>query len=162
MDNNDQDDDLAVFLERVTKVMPQLIHAMLQRERNVLSAGLVTLPQFVVLNHLNRSGACRMHDISAQLKLKPSHVTAVMDRLVALGMAKRFDSKRDRRVVLAALTPKGKRAVKKIHEEKLAGMKRVYECLTSDEREVYARAMERLLQSIKEEDNAMNSQEPEV
>ena len=145
------DESLRDFADRVTKLMPRLIHAMQQQEQNALSSGVVTLPQYVVLDRLFDRGLSRMNDLSEHLGMKPSHVTGVMDRLVALGMVRRTDSAQDRRLVLAELTDKGKRAVRQIRAEKRDSVCQVYECLTVEEREVYVRAVEKLLQSMGEE-----------
>lgn len=139
---------MRVFADRVTVLMPRLIHAMQQQKQNALSAGVVTLPQYVVLDRLFDQGMCRMNDLSEHLSMKPSHVTGVMDRLVALGMARWTDSAQDRRVVLADLTKKGKRAVRQIRAEKRASVCQVYGCLTEEERAVYVRAVEKLLQRM--------------
>ena len=56
------------------------------------------------------SGPARMRDMAEHMACDASYITAVVDRLEALGFAERRASAADRRVKEIALTPAGQRA----------------------------------------------------
>jgi DNA-binding MarR family transcriptional regulator len=68
--------------------------------------------RFELLAHLaaSQSGSYRLTHLSDLLVLHPASVTSLVDNLVKLGYLRRVPSKTDRRVVLAQITPKGRRA----------------------------------------------------
>ncbi len=136
------------FTEQLGNLMPRLVHAVVLQERNALARGILTLPQFLVLMHLYQHAPCGMHTISAGLHLKASHVTGIMDRLVAMEMVRRIPSKRDRRMVLAAVRPRGTRAIKQIFSEKKVLWENLYEDLSAEDRRRFIVAFQRLLARV--------------
>src|SRR3954453_7769467 len=81
-------------------------------ERDLSSTGL-DLGDYQVLVFLSESPerALRMCDLAGRLQLSPSGLTRRLDGLVRAGLVQRRGSDSDRRVMLAALTPKGVRAL---------------------------------------------------
>ena len=77
-------------------------------EGDLASTGL-NLGDYQVLVYLSESAdrTLRMCDLAARLQLSPSGLTRRLDGLVGAGLVERRGSEHDRRVMLAALTPKG-------------------------------------------------------
>lgn len=78
--------------------------------------------QFWALHHLSETDSLSMIELSRLLFTDKSNVTAITDRLEAAGLVKRQPDTRDRRVVLLALTPAGRRLhadVFAAHEERI-------------------------------------------
>ena len=69
----------------------------------------MTRQEIRVLIALAETDNSRMGDLAARLVCSVSSLTAIMDRLVAKGLVARHPSETDRRVVLVALTPEGRR-----------------------------------------------------
>jgi DNA-binding MarR family transcriptional regulator len=79
-------------------------------ERDLAPTGL-NLGDYQVLVYLSEAPehALRMCDLAVRLQLSPSGLTRRLDGLVRASLVERRGSARDRRVMLAALTPKGLR-----------------------------------------------------
>ena len=79
-----------------------------------------TLARFDVMSALDRSPeGLRMSELSAALRVSNGNVTALVDRLVADGLARREAVEGDRRVSRVALTERGRRdfaAMATVHE----------------------------------------------
>ena len=68
-----------------------------------------TLPRFDVMAALHRQGEpMKMSDLSRQLLVSNGNATAVVERLEKEGLAARSPAEDDKRVVLVALTDKGR------------------------------------------------------
>lgn len=66
----------------------------------------------LALLHFSRTGALPMGKMGERLQVHPTSVTNAVDRLEAAGLARRSRSDRDRRAVLAQITPEGRRVVR--------------------------------------------------
>ena len=69
----------------------------------------VTMPQAKLLYLLGASGDLHMSDIVARLGVSLSTVSGLVDRIVDHGLATRREDRVDRRQVVVALTPGGRR-----------------------------------------------------
>ncbi|BDU77331.1 MarR family winged helix-turn-helix transcriptional regulator [Mesoterricola sediminis] len=67
----------------------------------------LTGPQLWALWELGRSGPCALKDLAARMKLDPSTVVGVVDRLVLKGLVVRNPDPADRRRVSLVPTPRG-------------------------------------------------------
>lgn len=143
-DNLSEDD----FTDQVAALMPRIMLGVLQRERNDLATGVLTIPQLSVLHYLQSNGPSMMHAIAAQLNLKPSNLTGIVDRLVNMGMVRRDNSAQDRRVVMAEMTEQGQTVLERILQEKRPTIKRLYSYLTPYERVVYVKILSKVLQAM--------------
>jgi DNA-binding MarR family transcriptional regulator len=85
-----------------------------------------------------------MHSISRSLGIKASTVTGLMDRLVKLGLAKRYTPESDRRGVLAEVTSKGRRILKQIHAERRRMLIETFGQLSAQERSDYLAIIEKV------------------
>lgn len=65
--------------------------------------------QFWALYYLDEQRGISMVDLSRSLLTDKSNITAIVDRLESIGLAKRGPDPHDRRVILITLTPKGRR-----------------------------------------------------
>lgn len=115
-------------------------------ESDLAGTGL-DLGDYQVLVYLSESAdqSLRMCDLAARLQLSPSGLTRRLDGLVRAGLVERRGSDQDRRVMLAALTPKGFAALEQaapIHVESVR--RRVIDLLDPSELEVFARAFQKI------------------
>lgn len=86
----------------------QLVMARIDAELRPLD---LTLARFEILRLLafTRTGALPMARLGSLLQVHPTSVTSAVERLVKQGYVERQRNDRDRRVVLAAITPAGRR-----------------------------------------------------
>ncbi|MFD3261424.1 MULTISPECIES: MarR family winged helix-turn-helix transcriptional regulator [Paenibacillus] len=72
---------------------------------------------FAVMEVLYYKGPQPIQQIGAKLLLQSGNVTYVIDKLEAAGFLQRQPCPRDRRVIFAELTPKGKELMNKLYPE---------------------------------------------
>jgi DNA-binding MarR family transcriptional regulator len=132
------------FADRALAVMPALMRNMMASERNWVSRGLLTLPQLWALQILDAGRAAGMRDLVRSLGFKASTATGIVDRLVALGLARRQADAADRRLVHLAITAKGRRILGAIRHEKRRMTIRLFATVPAADREVYLRVLERV------------------
>ena len=133
------------FADRFCTLMQHLMRKMTAQERNYFARGLITLPQVRALQLLAETGSCTMRHIAHTLGLTCSTVTGLVDRLEKLALARRIDSSEDRRVVLAAITPKGKRILDHIRREKRKAIMDIFSSATAQERLAHVQVLEKML-----------------
>jgi len=153
VDEGDAVDEEA-FVGQCLRLIPLLMRGMMKREANDLASGAMTMPQFGVLDFLHERGEAPMRGIADMLAIRPSNLTGIVDRLVALGLVDRLNDETDRRVVLVRITPAGEAALERISVEKRATMGRLYRCITPAERALYLRVMEKFLDELQRGDEA--------
>jgi MarR family 2-MHQ and catechol resistance regulon transcriptional repressor len=74
----------------------------------------LTGPQFEVMEILYRIGPMPLKHISTELMVTGANITCVVDNLEKEGFVKRVNSREDRRVIFAELTPAGKSKIESI------------------------------------------------
>ena len=146
---------LAAFADRLSAAMPVLCASMIRHERNALTDGRLSLPQFWALAWLEgHEAGAPMHELAAALDLKASTATLLVDRLCARSWARRVSDPADRRRVIIRLTPSGRRLVREIHDTKRKALQETFRALSADERHRYLELIEtlaaRLQPSLKE------------
>jgi len=67
----------------------------------------VTGSQGAVLRNIVEAGPLSSADLSRRLRVKPSSITGIIDRLESKGLVERIKKEGDRRVLLISLTDKG-------------------------------------------------------
>jgi DNA-binding MarR family transcriptional regulator len=99
----------AHFLESTTLILDEL-------NRQLMCAHGMSLADVQLLNLLAKSetGSARVGDVAAHLILSPSTLTGVISRLAKLGLVRRSVSAHDRRGVVVALTPAGRRCLQPV------------------------------------------------
>lgn len=81
------------------------------RSREIAGLTGLTLPQLLVLQAVRALGEVSTSAISRDVSMSPPTVVAVLDKLEAKGMATRYRSTVDRRVVHVQLTDTGRKAL---------------------------------------------------
>ena len=135
---------LEEFSKEIMEMMPQIMRALVSRERNELARGNITIPQMLALDALLRTDRMKMTDVARALSVKLSSATVLVDRLLKQGMLKRARDERDRRLVWVQITLKGRRVISQVHEEKQRCAKDVFQVLSPGEREEYLRILRKI------------------
>lgn len=142
------DEPLAAFADGIGRLMPRILRGMLAREQNALSQGRLTVPQLSVLDYVAGAGRCTMGAIAAVFNMKPPTVTGVVDRLVQIGLLRRGHAETDRRTVVAAVTPKGRRVLAGFHGERRRTVARMFDGVTPPDRARFLRTMRMAVERI--------------
>ena len=139
---------LEQFADQLVRLMPRLMRHLMAQERNYLARGLITLPQLWALHQVAERQTCTMHMLAQALGLKSSTVTGLVDRLVKLGLLKRFNIQTDRRVVLAEITPKGRKILEHLDAERHKSIIYMFRHVSQKERAVYLDIIEKILKAL--------------
>ena len=118
--------DVERFSRRMIELLPQCIRGFHSYESNYLSRGQISQPQFWALEYLSRKGDCLMSELAAFLNISRPAATGLINRLIAQKMVVRRMDQKDRRTVLVGATPKGRKVVAGIWEQKRRSMVKVF------------------------------------
>ncbi len=141
---------IQTFASDMQQLLPTFLGAMLRREQNAVSQGIITLPQFLGLGFLRKNPGSPVKAFADTLGLKPSSASGLIDRMVQKGLVHRVHSKTDRRVILLTLKAKGERMVDEILEQKQQSLSELFAPLTADERTTYLKLMQKVVGEIGE------------
>ncbi|MEO8402244.1 MAG: MarR family transcriptional regulator [Gammaproteobacteria bacterium] len=101
----------------------------------LISLGNLNMQELNVINIIGDNEPCTMSEIAKQAMLSMSSITVIVDKLVKAKLVQRIRSEEDRRIVLGALTPEGK----KIHQVQIKHMheviRKLLSVLSDDEQE---------------------------
>ncbi len=139
---------IQTFAADMQQLMPIFLGAMLRREQNAVSQGIITLPQLLGLSFLRQNPGSPVKAFADTLNLKPSSASGLIDRMVQNGLMRREHSKTDRRVVLLTLKAKGERMVDEIMEQKQQSVAELFAPLTAEERTTHLRLMQKVVDNI--------------
>lgn len=143
--------DAESFGRRMIDLLPQLTRGFARREHNYLSRGEITLPQLWALEFLSREHECPMHGLATFLGISRPAATGLIDRLIGQGLARRRGDPRDRRIVRVTLSPKGRRILTSIWEQKRRMIVDVFGQISPSERAQYLATLERVVTILGEE-----------
>lgn len=107
--------------------------------------------EIAVVDTLGAEGPLAMGEVAARVRLPLSTATRVVDRLVARGMLERERPENNRRVVRVALAIGGRAFYRAAVRSRIAGMKRMLQCVTEAERSDLVRLFRKIAASIAEE-----------
>ncbi len=129
--------DMKSFSYEVLNLMPYILKGMFKKHTDELSRGILTLPQFLSLDLIDKTGAIKMKDIASELNISLPAATGIVDRLYQAGMVKRERGAKDRRVVKVVLTPKGKKVLDNTKKARRRAIEDVFGKLSAKERKEY-------------------------
>lgn len=109
-------------IEQLVSTMMQLGKLMKQLREDYRSEKPTTVLQFTALRLLKERDGTKVSDLSYHLKISKSSTTQLIERLVKSGLVKRVHGKKDRRVVLLIITPKGEKEFAQLRAEVIKRM----------------------------------------
>lgn len=107
------------YAEQFNKLIPEFIRAAKNQEVKRLARYSLTLPQYFAMSALEDNGTCMMSGMGEELGLTMGTVTGIVDRLVRENLVERCSDNSDRRIVLARLTQKGLKLIRRIHQDRV-------------------------------------------
>lgn len=137
------------FGTEISKMMPLIIREVTKKQMSIITKGLLTVPQFVILDLLVERGPCRMSELAKTLGFTMSAVTAIVDKMIKLKLVKRERSSEDRRVVNVIILNKGGETVGRVNEERHDAANRIFSPLTEEDRDEYLRLLRKVYNNLK-------------
>lgn len=110
----------------------------------------VTLPQYRALVVLASRGPQRMAEVAAALDVSPSTATRLSDRLAAKRLVTRQEVADDRRQVLLALAPRGRRLLQKVTDRRVRDIRAIVDRVPPPDRGTVERGLRALAQAAGE------------
>ena len=140
--------DLDSFSRELVEIMPLMFREFAKREDNQLTRGKISFPQMVALDYVSRHSLVKMTDLAKVLSVKTSSATVLVDRLIRQKMLSRERDEKDRRVVWVGCTPKGRKIVRYIMEQKRRSIKQIFGPLTELERQQYLSVIQKVRDTL--------------
>jgi MarR family transcriptional regulator, 2-MHQ and catechol-resistance regulon repressor len=104
----------------------------------------LTLSQFAVLEALYHRGPLYLGDLARRILTSSGNLTLVIDNLEKRGLAKRRQQGKDKRFILATITPAGRKLIARIFPQHSRRILEVMGRLTSAEQEQLGRLCRKL------------------
>ncbi|HAJ57230.1 MAG TPA: hypothetical protein DCL35_05615 [Candidatus Omnitrophica bacterium] len=136
--------NLKSFSGEMIRIMPSVIRGMLKKQTDEIARGHITMPQYLVLDLIDKSGPLKMTQIAREMDASLPAMSGIVERLHILKMVERFYDRRDRRIVKIGLTVKGKKVVKKITHQREKMVESVFGRLTEKERQAYLKIFKKV------------------
>ena len=137
--------DIGAFGKRMVELLPRMLRGFARRESNYLSLGKISIPQFNVLELLWREDDCPMNRLAKALGVTRPAATGLVDRLIHQGLAIRRGDPRDRRVVRVSVTPKGRKILSNIWDQKRRMIVSVFGGISPSDRAHYLATLEKVV-----------------
>jgi DNA-binding MarR family transcriptional regulator len=142
---------VAEFADKLSKLMPEIARGTLRREACELSSGNITLPQFFILNMLEKEEEARMTDIARFLGVTTAAATGIVDRLVKSSYAQRVYDAADRRIIKIRLSPKGRDLVQRVNKHKKQNIIEIFGKIPSEDRDSFLKILMKVHEIVTQE-----------
>jgi MarR family transcriptional regulator, organic hydroperoxide resistance regulator len=109
----------------------------------------MTIPQVKSLFFITNHGSTNFKKLATALKVTPSNLTGVIDRLVEQGLVSRTENPEDRRQMTLKATEKGEALVSDLRERTISYLSRSLSGLSQEELSTIARGLEVLAKATK-------------
>ncbi|MBN1913112.1 MAG: MarR family transcriptional regulator [Candidatus Omnitrophica bacterium] len=142
------------FADEMSRVMPQLLRGFSRRQADEISKGKITLPQFLILDLLDKGGALKMTALSLFMEVTTAAMTGLVERLVKCGYVKRAFDPGDRRIIKIELSKKGAELVRKISQQRRQMIIKIFGQISEEERANYLNILLRIRDILNKEKEA--------
>ncbi len=139
----------AEFADQLLKIIPDITREFLRHQIQEISKGVLTVPQFLIMEYLIHHGDSRMKDLATFMNVTMATMTGIIDRLVRDGCAQRLLDPSDRRIVKVALTPKGLQLTKKVQKARREVITDIFDKISPPDRREYLRILNNIHQALK-------------
>ena len=135
------------FADRVSEIMPAIMKEFLKSQAGGFHKMKITLPQFAIMDILDREKESNMTDLAKAMSVTTSAMTGVVDRLVRDGYVSRLHDLKDRRII--HIKPaKGTKTVHSAIEDRKRATIKMFGVITQEEREKYLSILEHIKEHL--------------
>ncbi|MDD5449501.1 MAG: MarR family transcriptional regulator [Candidatus Omnitrophica bacterium] len=135
---------ISEFADKIGEVFPIVIKEFLKRQTNELCKGNITMPQFLILNFLEKEGGSKMTELARFMNVTTAAMTGIVDRLVREGYAGRVYDPKDRRIIRIKTMAKGSGLVRKINLQRRQMIIDIFGRLSEQDRDDYLKVIMRI------------------
>jgi MarR family transcriptional regulator, organic hydroperoxide resistance regulator len=127
----------------------RLINRYLQRYNPDVWMGLnLTIAQVKSLFYILSEGTINFRQLSAAMKVTPSNVTGIIDRLVEQDLVTRTENPEDRRMLMLRLTEKGENLINNLREHRLNEMSSIVSKMSKEDLEIVRKGFSVLAKAV--------------
>lgn len=112
----------------------------------------LTVPQLKSLFFIANEGTTNLKKLAAALKVTPSNVTGIVDRLVQQGLVSRQENPEDRRVSLLRPTEQGEAVVDNLKERRTSYLSRILRQLGTDELSILEKGLVSMVRAARKQE----------
>ena len=123
-------------------------------DRQLVEVAGITAPQLGVLTRVGSASALNQTSLARDLRLNDSAITAMVRRLIGLGMLEKTRSESDSRAWVLKLTRLGQDTIDRAQARPLAINKRIEDEFGADALSVFAQKLNRIIDLCDEESTA--------
>jgi DNA-binding MarR family transcriptional regulator len=131
----------AELIEDIIQLQRQVNRALRHGESDVLMELSLTIAQLKSLFFISNEGNTNFTKLAQALRVTPSNVTGIVDRLVGQGLVSRRENPQNRRMLLLQPTDKGETLLASLRERRVSQMAEVLGRLSLGELSVLARGL---------------------
>lgn len=128
-------------------------HAQMREQGVAAAFHELTMPQCNVLGVVREQGVVTVKELARALDVSPPSASAMVDRLVDMGMVLREQSQSDRREVQIRTSPEGREAIDAIETEMLGAIEEMLDQVGPDTAEQWCRVYARIREILEAEVN---------
>jgi DNA-binding MarR family transcriptional regulator len=150
---------MAARAERLSFLLPQIVHRLQRVPIRSQVAPAVSLPQLRMLMILDVDGPSTMGDLAHRASVTMPTATSSINALVGGRYVSRRRAEHDRRVVIVSLTARGRRTLEDLNAVRCAQLGTVLEHIDDAEQQRFIDAFETIHELIKKMDDAVNGGE---
>jgi MarR family transcriptional regulator, organic hydroperoxide resistance regulator len=123
----------------------------------------MTVPQVKSMFFISNHGTTNFKNMAAALKVTPSNLTGVVDRLVDQGLVSRTEDREDRRKTVLKTTEKGEALVSELRERRMSFISNAIEDMSLEELSTIVSGLELLAQALESQKGpAVADEESEI
>jgi DNA-binding MarR family transcriptional regulator len=139
------------FYEKQISGLISIMHReMVDKLNSMIPQEHINISHLIILEYLKEKGISNMSDLSRALKLTMGAATVIIDKMVALKLARRNRAEKDRRVVEVVLTVKGESVAAKFAEYRLSMIKDIFSVLTEGDKKAYLKLLEKICNGLRQ------------
>lgn len=144
------DHTLSQFADKVMELIPVIMREYVKHQVDEFDKLKITMPQFFVLELVNRQGEAKMSDLAKFVNVTTAAMTGIVERLFKNGYVLRVAEPEDRRIIKIRLTPKGAKVVRDMTQKRKDITINMFGAITQEEREEYLKILTRVHEHLKD------------
>jgi DNA-binding MarR family transcriptional regulator len=119
--------------EEIVQLQRQVNRALRQGESNVWMELSLTIAQLKSLFFISNEGSTNFTKLAQALRVTPSNVTGIVDRLVGQGLVSRQENPENRRMLVLQSTDKGEALLASLRETKIGQLSEMLSRLSEEQ-----------------------------
>jgi len=141
------------FSQTIRQWMDTFMHRSMSGWVRYVKAGGFSMPQFMLLMHINYKGTYSISDLSEEMGISTAAVSQLVDKLVQAELLERAEDPNDRRAKQVTLAPKGQELIEQGIKARFRWADDLSESLNPEEKLKISEAFNIMLRVIDEIDH---------